>query len=157
MATGNQAALILRASSQTDTNASPARRNLSHFPSSNLNMTRAEKFSQWYREADWIAHLVLMTCCAASLNFLEIFRQTMTAAAAAGTHVVDGYEITVCYFGPPASFYPRLYSIAWFVDCFGRYFGANGLVQVHLCCRANGVIGHVRLLVALFLPRIPEF
>lgn len=71
-------------------------------------MTRVEKFSQWYREADWIAHLVLMTCCAASLNFLEILRQTMAAAAAAGTHVVDGYEITVCYFGPPASFYPRL-------------------------------------------------
>ena len=60
-------------------------------------MTRVERLSHWFRDADWPVHLVLMTCCASCLNFLEIFRQ-MLAVVAPG----------VCYFGPPVPFYPRL-------------------------------------------------
>jgi hypothetical protein len=74
-------------------------------------MTRRRGFWRCYGEADWIAHLVLTTCFAAALNFVEVFSNAMAAAQAAGTHVVDGYEITVCYFGPPASFYPRLIAL----------------------------------------------
>lgn len=60
------------------------------------------------RSISWLGRFIAATCTAAATNFVDIFSQTMTAANASGTHVVDGYEITVCYFGPPLSFYPRL-------------------------------------------------
>lgn len=60
-----------------------------------------------FRTIGWLGRLLLATAVAAAFNFVEIFFLTMKAASAAGTHEVDGYEITVCYFGPPASFYPR--------------------------------------------------
>ncbi|HKS10245.1 MAG TPA: hypothetical protein VJS13_11905 [Pyrinomonadaceae bacterium] len=68
-----------------------------------------ERFLRVYSEADWFAHLLLATCIVAALNFLEVFSETIAAAQAAGTHVVDGFEITVCYFGPPPAFYPRFF------------------------------------------------
>jgi len=77
-----------------------------------LNMTRGERFLRGYSHGDWIARLVLTTCFAATLNFVEIFSYTMAAAAAAGPHVVDGYVVISCYFGPPAAFYPRLLVLA---------------------------------------------
>lgn len=61
-----------------------------------------------FRSVGWLGRFLLVTGVAATFNFAEIFFQTMKASNAAGTHVVDGYQITVCYFGPPAPFYPRL-------------------------------------------------
>jgi hypothetical protein len=70
-----------------------------------------------------------------SFDFAEIFSQAMKAANAAGTHNVDGYEITVCYFGPPVAFYPRLLVIGSLsittVAVFKRSFPRN----------TSGVIG----------------
>jgi hypothetical protein len=59
------------------------------------------------RSISWLGRFIAATCTAAATNFADIFSQTMKAANASGTHVVDGYEITVCYFGPPLSFYLR--------------------------------------------------
>ena len=58
-----------------------------------------------FRTIGWVGRLVVATCIAAVLNFGQIFLENMEASR---THVVDGYEITFCCFGPPASFYPRL-------------------------------------------------
>lgn len=68
-----------------------------------------ERFLRVYSEADWFAHLLLATCIVAAINFFEILSETMVAAQAAGTRVVDGFEITICYFGPPPAFYPRFF------------------------------------------------
>src|SRR5258705_3591538 len=62
-----------------------------------------------YRTIGWLGHFLLATWVLAAFNFAEIFSQTMKAANAAGTRYFDGYEITVCYFGPPVAFYPRLF------------------------------------------------
>jgi len=59
------------------------------------------------RSISWLGRFIAATCTAAATNFVDIFSQTMKAANASGTHVVDGYEFTVCYFGPPLPFYPR--------------------------------------------------
>jgi len=64
-------------------------------------------FFSWFRTIGWLGRFLVATCVGAAFNFAEIFFQEMKAASRAGTHVVDGFEITVCYFGPPASFYPR--------------------------------------------------
>ena len=72
-------------------------------------MKCAARFLQRYAEADWIARLVLTTCFAAALNFGDIFTETLAASQAAGTRIVDGYEITVCYYGPPPAFRPRFF------------------------------------------------
>ena len=60
----------------------------------------------------WLGHFVWITCLAAGVNFGNIFLQNAKAAGAAGTKIVDGFEITVCYFGPPIGFYPRFFAFA---------------------------------------------
>ncbi len=60
----------------------------------------------------WLGRFVPITCLAATMNFAIIFVQNAKAASNAGTEVVDGYEITVCYFGPPISFYMRFFALA---------------------------------------------
>ena len=77
------------------------------FLMSKLHMSLQQLLFHRFRTIGWIGRFLLATCVAAAFNFADIFFQTMKAASAAGTNVVDGYEITVCYFGPPASFYPR--------------------------------------------------
>jgi len=75
-----------------------------------------------FRTIGWIGRLLLATCVVAALNFGDILRKTMKAASSAGTHIVDGYEITVCYFGPPASFYPRfLICLSLLIAAFGVF------------------------------------
>jgi len=65
-----------------------------------------------YRSIGWLGHLLMITCLPAAINFAIIFVQNWKAASASGTHIVDGYEITICYFGPPVGFYPRLFIFA---------------------------------------------
>jgi hypothetical protein len=62
-----------------------------------------------FRTIGRVGRFVVATCFVATLNFAQILSQTMKAASLAGTHVVDGFEISVCYFGPPAAFYARFY------------------------------------------------
>jgi hypothetical protein len=71
-------------------------------------MSLKESLLSRSRTIGWLGHFIVAACVAAAFNFAQIYSQTMKAANAAGTHIVDGYEITVCYFGPPAAFYPRL-------------------------------------------------
>jgi hypothetical protein len=61
-----------------------------------------------FRTLGWLGRFLVATYFATALNFGQILSQTMKVASSSGTHIVDGYEITICYFGPPASFYPRL-------------------------------------------------
>lgn len=70
-------------------------------------MTRRERFLRIYSRADWFAHLLLSTCILAAINFLDIFVQTL--AESMGTRTADGFVVTHCYFGPPASFHPRFF------------------------------------------------
>jgi len=51
-----------------------------------------------YRSIGWLCHLLMITCLPAAINFAIIFVQNWKAASASGTHIVDGYEITICYF-----------------------------------------------------------
>ena len=67
---------------------------------------------QRFREIGSLGRLVLATSVAAVAGFVEIFVQNMKAASNAGTHVAGQFTITVCYFGPPPSFYPK-FLIAW--------------------------------------------
>lgn|GEM_PF-3607167 len=75
-------------------------------------MTCGQRILRAYADADCVALLVLTTCFAATLNFGDTFTETVAAAQRAGTHVVDGYIIDICYFGPPTSFYPQLIVMA---------------------------------------------
>lgn len=75
-------------------------------------MRLRERLLRAYSDADWIAHLLLSTLIAAAINLFDILSQSIAEAQAAGTHDVDGFEITVCYFGPPTPFYPRLIVLA---------------------------------------------
>lgn len=63
----------------------------------------------------------------AAFNFIEIFYRTYKLANASGTYdTTDGAEITVCYFGPPVGFFPRLLVfISLFIACVGIF--KNGL------------------------------
>ena len=87
-----------------------------------------------FRAIGWLGRLLVATGVAATFNFAEIFVQTMKVASAAGTHTVDGYVITVCYFGPPASFYPRLLIccslLLAVVSSFRRSFPTNALAVI---------------------------
>ena len=74
---------------------------------SKVCMNLQELLFDRFRTFGWLGHFLVATCFAAALNFAQILSQTTKAASSAGTRVVDGYEITICYFGPPASFYPR--------------------------------------------------
>ena len=91
---------------------------------------------QRFRTIGWLGRFLLATGVAAGFNFAEIFFQTMKTASAAGTHVVDGYEITVCYLGPPASFYPRfLISCSLLIallSIFQRSFPSSALAVIGL-------------------------
>jgi hypothetical protein len=60
----------------------------------------------------WLGRFVLITCVAAAINFSIVFVQNAKAASNAGTRVVDGHVITICYFGPPVSFYSRFFAFA---------------------------------------------
>lgn len=71
----------------------------------------------------------------AAINFVDILSQTMAEAQAAGTRIVDGYEITICYFGPPPSFHPRFFvllalliatSAAFNRTAFSRFISSVG-------------------------------
>ena len=75
---------------------------------SKVGMSLQELLFHRFRTIGWLGRFLVATCFAAALNFGQILSQTVKAASSAGTHVIDGYEITICYFGPPASFYPRL-------------------------------------------------
>ena len=77
-------------------------------------MTRATSFGSYsqkllriYSESDWIARLILTTCFAAVVNFWQSLAELLARYETSGTHSVDGFEITACYFGPPPGFYPR--------------------------------------------------
>ena len=72
-------------------------------------MTCGERLVRCFGEADWLARLILTTCFAALLNFGDCFLQNAAASRAAGTFIVDGYELTICYLGPPAAFHPRFF------------------------------------------------
>jgi hypothetical protein len=61
-----------------------------------------------FAEADWIAHLMLTTSFAALLNFWHLLAEVFARYEALRPHSVGGFEIMVCYFGPPPAFYPRL-------------------------------------------------
>ena len=55
---------------------------------------------------NWLANFLQVTSIAAAMNFADIVTDTIrTRAPARGA---DGFEITVCYFGPPTAYYPRL-------------------------------------------------
>jgi hypothetical protein len=83
------------------------RRNKPSLRMSKVGMNLQELLFHRFRTIGWLGRFLVATCFAATLNFGSILSQTMKAANSAGTHVVDGYELTICYFGPPASFYPR--------------------------------------------------
>ena len=68
-----------------------------------------ERFLRVYSEADWFAYLLLSTCIVAAINFFEILLETIVDTQTLGDRVVDGYEITSCYFGPPPAFFPRFF------------------------------------------------
>jgi hypothetical protein len=72
-------------------------------------MSLTQSLVRRYHSIGWLGRFLVTTCLAAALNFALIFVQNWKAASAAGTHIVDGYEITICYFGPPVGFYPRFF------------------------------------------------
>src|ERR1700752_324100 len=75
---------------------------------SKVSMSLQELLFRRFRTIGRLGRFLVATCFATTLNFGQTLSQTIKAASYAGTYVVDGYEITFCYFGPPASFYPRL-------------------------------------------------
>jgi hypothetical protein len=57
----------------------------------------------------WQSYLLLVSLYA-TINFVHIFLWTLYARGlASSTHSADGFTVTVCYFGPPLAFYPRLF------------------------------------------------
>jgi uncharacterized membrane protein len=62
-----------------------------------------------FHSIGWLGRCVLITCFASAVNFGIIFVQNWRAASASGTQVIDGFELTICYFGPPVGFYPRFF------------------------------------------------
>jgi hypothetical protein len=72
-------------------------------------MTWRKRFARVYSQADWFAHLMLSTCIVAALNFLDVLSLMFERAAAAAEAARHG--ITVCFFGPPAPFYPRFFAL----------------------------------------------
>src|ERR1051326_3025410 len=75
-------------------------------------MRLAHWFLNRLRSMGWLGRFILIICLAAAVNFAIIFVQNAKAASNSGTQVVDGYEITICYFGPPISFYMRFFALA---------------------------------------------
>jgi len=52
---------------------------------------------------------LLILLSGAAFNFAQSFYENFKAASASGTRTFsDGMEISICYFGPPIGFYPRL-------------------------------------------------
>jgi hypothetical protein len=72
-------------------------------------MSLRELLFHRFRTIGWLEPFVVATSVAATLNFGHILSQTIKAASSAGTRSLHGYEITTYYFGPPVSFYPRLF------------------------------------------------
>lgn len=68
-----------------------------------------------FRTIGRLGRLLVATSCVAAFNFGEIFLRTMKAAHPAGTSrsADSHFELTVCYLGPPASFYPK-----FLIACF---------------------------------------
>lgn len=96
-------------------------------------MKRRERFLRVYSQADWFAHLMLSTCLMAAINFFDIFVQTMTRDF--GSRTVDGFTLTVCWFGPPAPFRPRFFVLiallvatpnAFKATAFNRFLASVG-------------------------------
>jgi hypothetical protein len=75
-------------------------------------MSLGQSFLRHYHSIEWLGRFIVIVFLAATVNFGIIFVQNWKAASASGTHIVDGYEITVCYFGPPVGFYPRFFVFA---------------------------------------------
>jgi hypothetical protein len=75
-------------------------------------MSLRQSLLRRYRSIGWLGRFLVLVLLAASANFGIIFVQNWKAASASGTQVVDGYEITLCYFGPPVGFYPRFFVFA---------------------------------------------
>lgn len=65
--------------------------------------------------------LIFALWLTAAYNFAQILFETLNAAKASGTHTTpDGFEVTVCYFGPPVGFYPRfIVFLALLIACVG--------------------------------------
>ena len=59
-----------------------------------------------------LGRFLVLLFLVATVNFGIIFIENWKAASASGTHVVDGYQVTICYFGPPVGFYPRFFVFA---------------------------------------------
>jgi hypothetical protein len=55
-----------------------------------------------------LGRLLLATCLAAALNFAQTFYEILKRSGAIAKQEPAGFSaVTVCYFGPPAGFYPR--------------------------------------------------
>ena len=84
----------------------------------------------------WLGLFIVSLFFAAAINFGYVFLETMEASHASGTHVIDGFEITYCYFGPPAAFYPRLVVFVSLlvasIGLFQRTFPRSGLTLLGL-------------------------
>lgn len=96
-------------------------------------MTRRERYLRIYSRADWFAYLLLSTCILAAINFFDIFVQNL--AETMGTRAADGFVVTHCHFGPPASFHPRFFVLLALVvatlnvfkrTAFNRYLASVG-------------------------------
>lgn len=75
-------------------------------------MSLGQTLLRRYCSIGWLGRFLLVTLLAAASNFGIIFVQNMKAARASGTHVIDGFAITICYFGPPVGFYARFFAFA---------------------------------------------
>ena len=99
-------------------------------------MTRRELFLRVYSQADWTAHVLLATCIAATLNFLEVISQ-LFARAQGGTYTVDGvqFTFTACYFGPPRPSYPR------FIVAVALLLATSAAFKQTVACRFTSSAG----------------
>jgi hypothetical protein len=74
-----------------------------------VSITWRKRFARVYSHADWFAHLLLSTCIVAAWNFLDVLSLMFERAAAAAEAARHGF--TMCFFGPPAPFYPRFFAL----------------------------------------------
>jgi hypothetical protein len=91
-------------------------------------MPTGQSLSAAGRRTASIGGFLITLCLTAAYNFSLVFREMIKAAGAAGTHTTpDGFVVTVCYFGPPISFYPRLFVLlALLLACAGVLRGGAG-------------------------------
>jgi hypothetical protein len=86
-------------------------------------MNLGQALRQRYSSIGRLGRFLVLVFLAATVNFGIIFVQNWKAASASGTQIVDGYEITVCYFGPPVGFTrDSLFSLR----CYLRSLGPSG-------------------------------